>query len=190
MITKEKILWSFSLNFPFKEIYRDQFGELVCGFWGLKGFFIDTRWNLFEELGPSSRSRPKSVAAFNQYFCLKKNKKKTGCLCNSTKDLILCINRLLCHWKAKVKLNYYLSAGPFFSLKIISIIVFTWKGDTAWHGYIRLFVKCIKKINQRRGFCQIFKCWIIKSESTLGRRSSSAQCEALSDEGLFPPFTP
>ena len=31
---------------------------------------------------------------------------------------------------------------------------------------------------------------IIKSESTLGRRSSSAQCEALSDEGLFPPFTP
>ena len=90
---------------------------------GLKGFFIDTRWNLFEELGPSSRSRPKSVAAFNQYFCLKK--KKTGCLCNSTKDLILCINPLLCHWKAKVKLNYYLSAGPFISLKIVSVIVFT-----------------------------------------------------------------
>ena len=42
---------------------------------GLKGFFIDTRWNLFEELGPSSRSRPKSVAAFNQYFCLKKKTK-------------------------------------------------------------------------------------------------------------------
>ena len=40
----------------------------------LKEFFIDTRWNLFEELGPSSRSRPKSVAAFNQYFCFKKKK--------------------------------------------------------------------------------------------------------------------
>ena len=39
---------------------------------GLQEFLIDTRWNLFEELGPSSRSRPKSVAAFNQYFCLKK----------------------------------------------------------------------------------------------------------------------
>ena len=154
-------LLSNSLNFPFKEIYRDQFGELVCGFWGLKGFFIDTRWNLFEERGPSSISRPKSVAALNQYFCLKK--KKTGCLRNCTKDLTLCISPLLCHWKAKVKLNYYLSAGPFISLKIISVIVFTWKNDTAWHGYIRLFVNCIKKINQRRGFCQIFKCWIIKS---------------------------
>ena len=31
---------------------------------------------------------------------------------------------------------------------------------------------------------------IIKSESTFGRRSSSAQCEALSDDGLFTPFTP
>ena len=127
-------LLSNSLNFPFKEIYRDQFGEL----WilGLEGFFIDTRWNLFEELGPSSRSRPKSVAALNQYFCLKK--KKTGCLCNSTKDLILYINPLLCHWKAKVKLNYCLSAGPFISLKIhvISGIVFTWKGDTAISGYL------------------------------------------------------
>ena len=31
---------------------------------------------------------------------------------------------------------------------------------------------------------------IIKSESTFGRRSSSAQCEALSDDGLFTLFTP
>ena len=38
----------------------------------LKEFFIDTRWNLFEELGPSSRSRPKSVAAFKSILLLKK----------------------------------------------------------------------------------------------------------------------
>ena len=88
----------------------------------LKEFFIDTRWNLFEELGPSSISRPKSVAAFKSILLLKK---KTGCLCNCTKDLTLCISPLLCHWKAKVKLNYYLSAGPFISLKIISVIIFT-----------------------------------------------------------------
>lgn len=31
---------------------------------------------------------------------------------------------------------------------------------------------------------------IVKSESTLGPRSSSAQCEALTDDGLFTPFTP
>ena len=30
-------LLSDSLNFFFKEIYRDRFGELECGFWGLKG---------------------------------------------------------------------------------------------------------------------------------------------------------
>ena len=36
MITKEKMLWSF-IEFLFKEMYRDQFGEQVCGYWGLKG---------------------------------------------------------------------------------------------------------------------------------------------------------
>ena len=40
----------------------------------MKGFFIDTRWNLFEELGPSSISRPKSVAAFKSILLLKKKK--------------------------------------------------------------------------------------------------------------------
>ena len=29
-------LLSNSLNSFFKEIYRDQFGEFVCGYWGLK----------------------------------------------------------------------------------------------------------------------------------------------------------
>ena len=27
-----------SLNVFFKEMYRDQCGEFVCGYWGLKGF--------------------------------------------------------------------------------------------------------------------------------------------------------
>ena len=31
-------LLSNSLNTFFKEIYRDQFGEVVCGYWGLKGY--------------------------------------------------------------------------------------------------------------------------------------------------------
>ena len=37
MITQEKRfdLLSNSLNTFFKEIYRDQFGEFVCGYWGL-----------------------------------------------------------------------------------------------------------------------------------------------------------
>ena len=26
-----------------KEIYRDQFGEFVCGYWGLKGYYITFR---------------------------------------------------------------------------------------------------------------------------------------------------
>ena len=30
-------LLSNSLNSFFKEMYRDQFGEFVCGYWGLKG---------------------------------------------------------------------------------------------------------------------------------------------------------
>ena len=30
-------LLSNSLNSFFKEMYGDQFGELVCGYWGLKG---------------------------------------------------------------------------------------------------------------------------------------------------------
>ena len=30
-------LLSNSLNSFFKEMYRDQFGEFVCGHWGLKG---------------------------------------------------------------------------------------------------------------------------------------------------------
>ena len=39
MITKGKCfdLLSNSLNSLCKEMYRDQFGELVCGYWGLKG---------------------------------------------------------------------------------------------------------------------------------------------------------
>ena len=30
-------LISNSLNTFFKEMYRDQFGEFICGYWGLKG---------------------------------------------------------------------------------------------------------------------------------------------------------
>ena len=39
MITQEKCfdLLSNSLNTFFKEVYRDQFGEFVCGDWGLNG---------------------------------------------------------------------------------------------------------------------------------------------------------
>ena len=39
MINTEKSLdlLSNSLNTLFKEMYRDQFGEFVCGYWGLKG---------------------------------------------------------------------------------------------------------------------------------------------------------
>ena len=39
MTTEEKCfdLLSNSLNSFFKEIYRDQFGEFVCGYWDLKG---------------------------------------------------------------------------------------------------------------------------------------------------------
>ena len=39
MINNEKCfdLLSNSISLFFKEIYRDQFGELVCGYWGLKG---------------------------------------------------------------------------------------------------------------------------------------------------------
>ena len=39
MITKEKCfdLLSNSLNSFLKEMYRDLFGEFVCGYWGLKG---------------------------------------------------------------------------------------------------------------------------------------------------------
>ena len=39
MITKGKRfdLLSDSFYSFFKEMYRDQFGELVCGYWGLKG---------------------------------------------------------------------------------------------------------------------------------------------------------
>ena len=39
MITKRKYLdlLSNSLNTFFKKMYRDQFGEFVCGYWGLKG---------------------------------------------------------------------------------------------------------------------------------------------------------
>ena len=39
MITKEKYLDRIpnSLNSFFKEMYGDQFGELVCGYWDLKG---------------------------------------------------------------------------------------------------------------------------------------------------------
>ena len=39
MINNEKSrdLLSNSLNTFFKEMYRDQFGEFVCGYWGLKG---------------------------------------------------------------------------------------------------------------------------------------------------------
>ena len=62
-----------------------------------------------------------------------------------------------------------------------------------WHGYIRLFVNCIKKNKSTAGILpniQMLNHKIIKSESTFGRRSSSAQCEALSDDGLFTPFTP
>ena len=39
MIAKEKMPWSF-INFSQlirKEMYGDQFGEFVCGYWGLKG---------------------------------------------------------------------------------------------------------------------------------------------------------
>ena len=37
MITKEKMLWSVSLNYFFKEMYEDQYGEFICGYRGLKG---------------------------------------------------------------------------------------------------------------------------------------------------------
>ena len=39
MITKRKIfdLLPNSLNLLFKEMYGDQFGEFVCGYWDLKG---------------------------------------------------------------------------------------------------------------------------------------------------------
>ena len=39
MITMRKIfdLLSNSLNQVCKEMHRDQFGEFVCGYWGLKG---------------------------------------------------------------------------------------------------------------------------------------------------------
>ena len=39
MITKKKCLdlLSNSLNTFFKKMYRNQFGEFVCGYWGLKG---------------------------------------------------------------------------------------------------------------------------------------------------------
>ena len=39
MITKRKIsnLLSISPNLFLKEMYRDQFGEFVCRYWGLKG---------------------------------------------------------------------------------------------------------------------------------------------------------
>ena len=39
MITKRKIsdLLSISPNLFCKEMYGDQFGEFVCGYWGLKG---------------------------------------------------------------------------------------------------------------------------------------------------------
>ena len=39
MITQERMpyLLSNSLNSFFKEMYRDQFGEFVCGYWDLKG---------------------------------------------------------------------------------------------------------------------------------------------------------
>ena len=40
MITKGKTLFdllSDSLYSFCKEMYRDQFGEFVCGYWGLKG---------------------------------------------------------------------------------------------------------------------------------------------------------
>jgi len=38
MIPKKKCLdlLSNSLNWFFKKMYRDQFGEVVCGYWGLK----------------------------------------------------------------------------------------------------------------------------------------------------------
>ena len=39
MITKKKCLdlLSNSLNRVFKKMYRNQFGEIVCGYWGSKG---------------------------------------------------------------------------------------------------------------------------------------------------------
>ena len=39
MITKKKCLdlLSNSLNTVFKKMYRNQFGEIVCGYWGSKG---------------------------------------------------------------------------------------------------------------------------------------------------------
>ena len=39
MITKEKMLWSFSKlsQLLSKEMYEYQCGEFVCGYWGLKG---------------------------------------------------------------------------------------------------------------------------------------------------------
>ena len=32
------LIFSNSLNKFFKEMYGDQFGEFVCGYWGLKGY--------------------------------------------------------------------------------------------------------------------------------------------------------
>ena len=42
MITKGKCfdLLSNPLNSFRKEMYRDQFGEFVCGYWGLKGYTL------------------------------------------------------------------------------------------------------------------------------------------------------
>ena len=40
MITTGKMLWSFIKFSPLisKEMYEDQSGEFVCGYWGLKGY--------------------------------------------------------------------------------------------------------------------------------------------------------
>ena len=47
MITKGKTPWSF-IKFSrviLKKIYGDQFGEFVCGYWGLKGEELTLKQN-------------------------------------------------------------------------------------------------------------------------------------------------
>ena len=72
-------LLSNSLNFPFKKIYRDQVGELVCGFWGETRilslisrliFVISTLNFACKSLLPSSLNWEKMTAIGYSHFSL------------------------------------------------------------------------------------------------------------------------
>ena len=53
-------LLSNSLNLSFKEMYRDQFGEFVFGYWGLKGYWGCTSL-LLANFIPVPRKSPSSL---------------------------------------------------------------------------------------------------------------------------------